>query len=487
MTRRCAAAAVLVLSLFLLADAQPQDVSRGTIKKIDTDRKIVTLTVDGKDRDFAVTDTSRFMGANAPLKDGLAAPELKAGADVMFKFVQQGGKDVLVGMRLGNPPAAKGKKQDPPPKIDLAAFKPLTELGNGEYKGFKGGLYLDGKNERPAKHEAAGVAIAKKIQPLAADGKAVARREQQLRSQRAAIEVSRLTKELAESDQKKAEKAFEKGIIEANDVRISELRSMLASANLQLEIEKLKSLALAQDGKIVLLTIGMSNTTQVSSVFKKLADADKDKNPNVVIVDGAQGGMTAARTHKVDSDGGQKYWAEVDRRLKVAGVTREQVQVAWIKQANAGPSEGFPDYAKKLQEQLGDIVRLMQTRFPNLKIVYLSSRTFAGYATTRLNPEPYAYESGFSVRWLIEQQLRGEGNLNYDPANGKVTAPWLSWGPYLWANGKTKRADGFFYEATDFSPKDGTHPSASGQRKCAELLLQFLKSDTTARPWFVRQ
>jgi Cu/Ag efflux protein CusF len=233
MTRRCAAAAVLVLSLFLLADAQPQDVSRGTIKKIDTDKKIATLTVDGKDRDFAVTDTTRFMGANAPLKDGLAAPELKAGAEVMFKFVQQGGKDVLVGMRLGNPPAAKGKKQDPPPKIDLAAFKPLTELGNGEYKGFKGGLYLDGKNERPAKHEAAGVAIAKKIRPLDTDGK------------------------------------------------------------------------VASDGKIVLLTIGMSNTTQVSSTFKKLADADKDKNPNVVIVDGAQGGMTAARTHKVDSDGGQ--------------------------------------------------------------------------------------------------------------------------------------------------------------------------------------
>jgi hypothetical protein len=116
-----------------------------------------------------------------------------------------------------------------------------------------------------------------------------------------------------------------------------------------------------------------------------------------------------------------------------------------------------------LQEQLGDIVRLMQTRFPNLKIVYLSSRTFAGYATTRLNPEPYAYESGFSVRWLIEQQLRGEGDLNYDPAKGKVAAPWLSWGPYLWANGKTKRADGFFYEENDFG-KDGTHPSAMGQR-----------------------
>jgi hypothetical protein len=34
---------------------------------------------------------------------------------------------------------------------------------------------------------------------------------------------------------------------------------------------------------------------------------------------------------------------------------------------------------------------------------------------------------------------------------------------------------------------DGTHPSAAGQRKVAGMLVDFLKSDTTARPWFVRQ
>ena len=31
---------------------------------------------------------------------------------------------------------------------------------------------------------------------------------------------------------------------------------------------------------------------------------------------------------------------------------------------------------------------------------------------------------------------------------------------------------------------DGTHPSPSGRRKVAGLLLRFLKTDPTARAWF---
>src|SRR5205823_2813138 len=147
----------------------------------------------------------------------------------------------------------------------------------------------------------------------------------------------------------------------------------------------------AKDGKIVLLSVGMSNTTQEFSTFKRLADADNQKNPDLVIVDGAQGGMTAARIKDTTSS---QFWTVVDQRLKTAGVTREQDEVAWIKEADAGPSSGCPKYAQTLRDELRQIVQLMHTRFPNLKLVYLSSRTFAGYAKSALNPEPYAYESG---------------------------------------------------------------------------------------------
>jgi hypothetical protein len=139
---------------------------------------------------------------------------------------------------------------------------------------------------------------------------------------------------------------------------------------------------------------------------------------------------------------------------------------------------------KKLAADLTRILRNLQEKFPNLKIAYLSSRTYGGYAGGPLNPEPHAYESGFAVKWVISGQIAGDPDLVFDPAKGPVRAPWIAWGPYLWADGIKGRSGGFAWRREDFG-LDGTHPSPAGQRKVAELLLGFLKSDATSRPWFV--
>jgi hypothetical protein len=240
----------------------------------------------------------------------------------------------------------------------------------------------------------------------------------------------------------------------------------------------------AVDGKIVLLSLGMSNTTQEFSAFKPLADKDPAKNPKLVLVDGAQGGMTANIIAQPESPRGRQFWQTVEDRLARARVTPEQVQVVWLKEAIAGPSGEFPKHPLELQEQLAQDVRVARARFPNLKIAYLSSRIYAGYAVTPLNPEPFAYESGFAVKWLIERQIEGASDLSYDPARGPVKAPWLAWGPYLWADGTRPRSDGLTYASTDLGP-DGTHPSPNGQKKVARLLIDFLKTDSIARIWFL--
>ena len=109
---------------------------------------------------------------------------------------------------------------------------------------------------------------------------------------------------------------------------------------------------------------------------------------------------------------------------------------------------------------------------------------YAGYATTPLNPEPYAYESAFSVRGLILNQINGSTDLNFDPKKGEVKAPLLLWGPYLWADGMNPRAsDHLIWDSTDLR-SDGTHPTESGRAKVAQLLLAFFKSDPTSKPWF---
>ena len=122
------------------------------------------------------------------------------------------------------------------------------------------------------------------------------------------------------------------------------------------------------------------------------------------------------------------------------------------------------------------ILRKARERFPNLRIAYISSRIYAGYASTPLNPEPYAYESAFVVRWLIQDQIKG---------NRMPKLPVLLWGPYLWADGeKGRKIDDLVWKPEDLGP-DGTHPSDSGRRKVAELLLRFVKTDPTAKVWFV--
>lgn len=222
-------------------------------------------------------------------------------------------------------------------------------------------------------------------------------------------------------------------------------------------------------GRIVLLSIGMSNTTQEFSAFKSMADADSEKNPQLTIVDGAQGGQDAQTIRNPKA----QFWVVVDQRLAAAGVGPRQVQTAWLKEAIAGENRQFPNDAIGLRDALRDIVGIMQTRYPNIRIIYFASRIYAGYATSTLNPEPYAFQGGFAVKWLIDEHINSSGD-----------GAWLAWGPYLWADGLVPRNDGLTWLCSDFQ-SDGTHPSATGREKVAGMLLNFFKTNETASPWFV--
>lgn len=245
------------------------------------------------------------------------------------------------------------------------------------------------------------------------------------------------------------------------------------------------------NGKIGLISIGMSNTTQEFSNFVRLANADAAKNPSLTIVDGAQGARDSKMwlfTGEKDDRGQPSPWTVLAERLRNTGVSPVQVQVLWLKQAHAGPASlgEFPAHAKKLEEHLQFIVLHAKKTFPNLRIAYLSSRTYAGYATTPLNPEPFAFEGAFSVRWLIEKQITGDAALNADKSKGDVKAPVLLWGPYLWTNGAEGRSiDDLKWTREDVA-NDGTHPSFAGQRKIGELILKFFKTDQTAQGWFLK-
>ncbi len=175
-----------------------------------------------------------------------------------------------------------------------------------------------------------------------------------------------------------------------------------------------------------------------------------------------------------------------------------QVQVAWLQVWNANPTASLPAEnadAYLLETKLGNIVRLMRARYPNLRIVFLSSRAYGGYATAATNPEPYAYETGFAVKWLIQAQIEQmanggnviddrAGDLNYQTG----VAPWIAWGPYFWANGGVARLDGPGWVPADFdpgAPSLGTNLSLQGQSKSALALMRFFTLSPFSKCWFM--
>jgi hypothetical protein len=312
----------------------------------------------------------------------------------------------------------------------MAQRIPLNDLGTGMYLNqFQGGLYENASNAIPSDHAAAGLAQAALIRPLDRNGNP------------------------------------------------------------------------SPSGKIVMLSIGMSNTTQEfcaagnpapcetwSFVGQAMRDAAVN-HATLVFINGARGGQTGD-TWSAPTDSNYDYVR--DRDLAPAGLSEAQVEAAWLKEANPQPAVSLPSQsadAFRMVAQFGNILRAMKTRYPNLRIVYLSSRIYAGYATSALNPEPYAYETGFAVKWTIQAQIDQMRSGKMDSRAGDLNingvAPWIAWGPYLWADGMNARSDGLTWARGDLESSDGTHPAQSGEQKVGALLLAFLKQEPTARNWFL--
>jgi len=242
-------------------------------------------------------------------------------------------------------------------------------------------------------------------------------------------------------------------------------------------------------GKIGFTTMGMSNTQQHSVAFETVV-ADPIAagiNPSVVFFTGAQSGK-AASSWANPADG---VWDTFANRVTAAGLTNLQVQVIWVLQAEpAGALSPFPTGAVELKDWLVSALQILKNRYPNVRVAYFSSRNYAGYATSALNPEPVSYETGFAAKLLIQEQINGDPELVYDGPSPK--APVVVWGPYLWADGlgpdglpggAPGRSDGLEWLCGDFAA-DGTHPSSEGADKVALMLFDWLMTDPGASVWF---
>lgn len=232
------------------------------------------------------------------------------------------------------------------------------------------------------------------------------------------------------------------------------------------------------DGKIGLIAIGMSNARVEFDSF--MGESRGIAAPAVVLVNGAQPGMVASLW--AEPDPRSDPWEFLARAVERAGLSPAQVQVAWLKEANGSPRPGrddFPVYAQELRDDMAVMVIKARELYPNLRLLFLSSRIYGGYSLIPLSPEPFAYEGAFSVRWLIQDQIQGGGETGVTYNN----APVLLWGPYLWADGTTPRSDGLTWSCDDLMG-DGVHPARSGRHKVAGMLLDFFTTNPLAKSWF---
>ncbi len=508
---------ILMLALvvgLLSSAAQAQEILRGTLKTLDVPGKRVVVTIEGKDREYTLNSDTQVLGETGnDLAEKLK--NFKAGDSIFVRPVERDGKQVLTGIRqAGGQPNERPREGGQPQRATLKKIDATSLTVT---------LTVDGKdielqaNDRTQLRGVEGASVAERLRKFTVGGPVMFLTQRQdgrdvLGGMMSAADrgpdnagnTGNANNANRPNNSGRAISPDHASVKPLNELGKGEYRGFVGGfypngENSRPSAHEAAGLKLAAqvrplnergqpdpNGKIVLLSVGMSNTSQSSQGFQGWLREAQDLNSRMQFVNGAQGGMTAAAIQDpTDGRTGTRYWEEVDRRLQNAGVSREQVQAVWIKQADGGPQGGFPRYAQNLQAELKRIVQVLHERFPNAKLCYLSSRTYGGFATTMLNPEPYAYESGFAVKWLIEEQLKGDATLNYDSAKGAVRAPWLSWGPYLWANGTTKRTDGFSYERGDFID-DGTHQSFDGQRKVGRLMIDFFRSDATTKGWFLK-
>jgi hypothetical protein len=341
----------------------------------------------------------------------------------------------------------------------LFTATPLNDLGKGTYESFQGGLYENGSNQVPAAHNADGLTFMSQVQPLDASGNP------------------------------------------------------------------------SSNGKVILSSLGMSNAQIEFSSFEAIAnDSDAVNHTTLLLWSGAASGQDAcywfpAFGAPACSPTTENEYDRISDGLTDTGFSNLQVQAIWIDNANGrvhsenrgcqpqgtlcialcDPQiKGCVNSDQKTnplneEEEFGETLRAAKTRFPDLKLAFFSSRVFGGYALSAsddADPEPFAYQTGFGIKWLIQAQINQISTGVVDPVAGDLSygsAPWVAWGPYFWADGPIPRSDGLVWcngqagppcnGEIDFSPP-GLHLNTTGGNKAGNLLLDFFTTSPYTTPWF---
>lgn len=237
----------------------------------------------------------------------------------------------------------------------------------------------------------------------------------------------------------------------------------------------------AVEGVIGVVCIGMSNANQECEDFMQKMEAGAfagQINPQVRFVNCAVPGNAIERWN---DPAHEKLWRQCERKILQAGLRPEQMRVVWHKAADMFTTDAsgaaYPPYPDPNADyfhfyaNLTTFASLLREKLPSVQAVYVSSRSYGGFADKASRSEPHSYEEGLALNQWLKDHLM-------------VNGVWYGWGPYLWApdcaSGLTN-GSGVCYERSDYQG-DGIHPAQGARDKISQLLHERLSQFEWYKP-----
>ncbi len=186
----------------------------------------------------------------------------------------------------------------------------------------------------------------------------------------------------------------------------------------------------------------------------------------------------------------ENYWDKFRDRLEEKSIDPDQVQIAWMMYQSEATTNNVETYVTYVTGQYKLILAEMLDQMPNLRQVFISGMHYTGYtdpAHERYDAmaEPKGYWGNLAIRELINMQIDGDPDLDFEGADRKV--PYVTWGPYFWADGSNERSDGLTWTCDEFrsdATGGGFHLKEEFQYKEADMLRTFLETDPVASIWY---
>jgi hypothetical protein len=218
-------------------------------------------------------------------------------------------------------------------------------------------------------------------------------------------------------------------------------------------------------------------------------------NPAVYLVDCDEPGVGTNGFNSAFTD---IVWTLCENQVAKSHLTDAQIQAAVMEIVETDPSgNGFSTLSSMthappcasgdtstidacyVEQQAGAVIRLAKEKFPNLRLLYLYTRAYGGWAITPLSPEPNAYEYGFSAQFLVQAQInQADNGGSADGVAGNLAysvAPVVLFAPYQWASGATANSEGTVWPDLDtyFYTGDWTHYGTLGYTQSGSVMNNY--------------